>query len=282
MLNHETRWSKIVYHTLICLMGVVMLYPLLWMVMSSFKESKTVFLTANSLIPQKFVLENYANGWTGFGGTTFATFFGNSFYIAILGTIGGVLSSALVAFGFARFHRFPMRSVLFSCMLISMMMPFQVVMVPQFIWYKKLGLVGSYAALILPRFFGEGFFIFLLIQFMSGVPQELDEAARIDGCGNLRIFLKIIMPLCVPALITCAIFSFMWKWEDYLAPLLYVKGTRNYTVSIALKLFCDPASTSDYGATFAMATLSVVPTLLIFICLQKYLVEGISTTGLKG
>ena len=282
MSRRYSKASMVTYHLIICLCGIIMIYPLVWMIMSSFKESKTVYITANSLIPQKFVLENYVNGWKGFGGVSFSNFFQNSFFIAIIGTIGAVVSSSFVAYGFARFHNFPGRKILFSCMLVAMMMPFQVIMVPQFIWFKKLNMIGGYLPLILPKFFGEGFFIFLLLQFMQGIPREIDEAARIDGCSYLKIFLRIIIPLIVPALITCTIFSFMWKWEDYLAPLLYINGTKKYTVSIALKLFCDPASTSDYGATFAMATLSVIPTLLIFVCLQKYLVEGISTTGLKG
>ena len=163
-----------------------------------------------------------------------------------------------------------------------MMLPFQVMMIPQFIWFKKLGWVGTYLPLIAPSFFGQGFFIFLIMQFIEGIPRELDEAAKIDGCSYYGVFRQIILPLIIPALITSGIFSFIWRWDDFMSPLLYINKTTMYPISYALKLFCDPSSTSDYGAMFAMATLSLLPAVIIFITLQKYLVEGIATSGIKG
>ena len=167
-------------------------------------------------------------------------------------------------------------------MLLSMMLPFQVVMIPQYIIFNKLGWGGSYLPIIVPQWFGQGFFIFLNIQFIKGIPMDLDEAARMDGCSTYTIFFRIILPLIKPSLVTSAIFSFMWRWDDFLGALLYVNKTEKYPVSLALKMFCDPSSSSDYGAMFAMATLSILPAVLIFFCLQRYLVEGISTSGLKG
>lgn len=274
--------SAIVYHVIICLIGIVMIYPLIWMVMSSFKETGTIFTTANSLIPEKFVLENYKNGWKGFAGISFGTFFKNSFFIATLATIGTLISSAVVAYGFARF-KFRGRGFLFAAMLLSMMLPAQVLMIPQYLWYQKLGWVGSYLPLIVPYFFAtQGFFVYLMSNFIDGIPRELDEAAKIDGCSYWGIFVQVIAPLMKPAVVTGAIFSFMWRWDDFLSALLYINKTAKYPVSLALKLFCDPGSSSDYGAMFAMATLSVLPAVLIFLFFQKYLVEGISTSGLKG
>ncbi len=215
-----------------------MIYPLIWMVMSSFKESSTIFTTAGSLIPQNPTLINYVNGWKGFAGVSFLMFFKNSLFISIIATIGTVISSSLVAYGFAGFQ-FKGKNLLFAAMLLSMMLPAQVLMIPQYLWYQKLGWVGSYAPLIVPYFFAiQGFFVYL--------------------------------------------FSFMWRWDDFLSALLYVSKSVQYPVSLALKLFCDPGSSSDYGAMFAMASLSIVPSVLIFIFFQKYLVEGISTSGLKG
>ena len=274
--------STVIYHVLVLGFGLMMIYPLIWMVMSSFKETNTIFATAGSLIPEKFTLQNYINGWKGFSKISFGVFFKNSLFISIVATIGTVISSALVAYGFARCE-FKGKKLLFSAMLISMMLPAQVLMIPQYLWYQKLGWVGSYLPLIVPYFFAiQGFFVYLMINFIDGIPRELDEAAKIDGCSYYTIFSKIILPLISPALITAGIFSFMWRWDDFLSALLYVNESAKYPVSLALKLFCDPGSSSDYGAMFAMAFLSVLPAVIMFIFFQKYLVEGIATSGLKG
>ena len=274
--------QKVIYHIFVCGIGLVMIYPLIWMVCSSFKPTSTIFQTAGSLIPETFTLENYANGWKGIGSFTFGQFFQNSFFIVILATIGTLASSAIVAYGFSR-CRFRFKKVLFAAMLVTMMLPAQVLMIPQYLWYQKLGWVGSYLPLIVPFFFAtQGFFTYLMKNFIDGIPRELDEAATIDGCSYYSVFLRIILPLLVPALITGAIFSFMWRWDEFLSALLYITSTENYPVCLALKLFCDPSSSSDYGAMFAMSTLSILPAVLIFIFFQKYLVEGITTSGLKG
>lgn len=281
-MTAKRRIAKIVYHVLVCGLGLIMIYPLFWMVMSSFKETNSIFITANQLIPAKFVPDNYINGWKGFAKIGFGVFFKNSMLISIVATIGTVLSSALVAFGLAR-CKFPGRRILFVAMLLSMMLPAQVLMIPQYLWYQKLGWVGSYRPLIIPYFFAiQGFFVYLMINFIEGIPRELDEAAKIDGCSYYSIFSRIILPLITPALITASIFSFMWRWDDFLSALLYINESAKYPVSLALKLFADPGSSSDYGAMFAMATLSILPAVIMFICLQKYLVEGIATSGLKG
>lgn len=274
--------GKIVYHLLVGIGAFIMVYPLLWMVMSSFKETNTIFTTAGQLIPKQFTLENYQNGWRGFGKVSFGTFFKNSFFIAALATFGTILSSAFVAYSFSR-CRFWGKKLLFAAMLVSMMLPAQVIMIPQYLWYQKLGWVGTYLPLIVPYCFAiQGFFVYLIMNFINGIPTELDEAAKIDGCSYYSIFFRIIFPLVVPALITAVIFSFMWRWEDFLSPLLYVNKSERYPISLALKLFCDPASTSDYGAMFSMSVLSILPLIIIFILLQKYLVDGIVSSGIKG
>ena len=271
-----------VYHILVFMFGLIMIYPLVWMVMSSFKPTSTIFQTAGSLIPETFTFENYVNGWKGFAKVTFAVFFKNSLFISAAATIGTGMSSAVAAYGFARF-KFRGKKLLFSAMLLSMMLPAQVLMIPQYLWYQKLGWVGSYMPLIVPYFFAiQGFFVYLMSNFISGIPRDLDEAAKIDGCSYAAVFTKIILPLIKPALVTGGIFSFMWRWDDFLSALLYVNKSARYPVSLALKLFCDPGSSSDYGAMFAMASLSILPSVLIFIFFQRYLVEGISTSGLKG
>lgn len=281
-MKEKRRVKAVIYHILVFGIGLIMIYPLIWMVMSSFKPTNTIFQTAGSLIPEHVTFENYVNGWKGFAKVTFSTFFKNSLFVSVVATIGTVISSAVVAYGFARFH-FKGKKLLFSAMLLSMMLPAQVLMIPQYLWYQKLNWVGSYMPLIVPYFFAvQGFFVYLISNFISGIPKDLDEAAKIDGCSYVSIFTRIILPLIKPALVTAGIFSFMWRWDDFLSALLYVNKSSKYPVSLALKLFCDPGSSSDYGAMFAMASLSILPSVLIFIFFQRYLVEGISTSGLKG
>ena len=188
-----------IYHVFTFFFACVMIYPLVWMIMSSFKPTQTIFTTANQLIPSKFVLENYANGWKGFAKISFGIFFKNSLFISIIATMGTLISSALVAFGFSRCKFFGKR-ILFVAMLLSMMLPAQVLMIPQYLWYQKLGWVGSYKPLIFPYFFAiQGFFVYQITNFIDGIPRELDEAAKIDGCSYYSIFFRIILPLTTPA-----------------------------------------------------------------------------------
>ena len=272
---------KVLYHASVLIIGFAMIYPLLWMLGSSFKPANEIFTDAARLFPKEMVYYNYVNGWKGFAGYSFSLFFKNSFLISGIATLGTLLSSPFIAFGFARL-RFKGRKLWFSLMLVTMMLPFQIIMVPQYIIFHRLGWVGTILPLILPSFFGGAFFIFLIIQFIDGIPRELDESAKIDGCTWYGIYARIILPLISPAIVTAGIFAFMWKWDDFLASLLYLNAPKQYTVSIALKLFSDPSSGSDWGSMLAMAVLSIVPIMLIYVFCQKYLVEGISADGLKG
>ena len=274
--------STVVYHVLVFGFGLIMLYPLIWMVLSSFKDTTTIFTTAANPIPTTFTIVNYINGWKGFSGYSFAVFFRNSLFISVTATLGTLVSSALVAYSFARL-KFPGSKMLFSAMLVSMMVPGQILMVPQYLWYRQLGWVGSYLPLIVPYCFAiQGFFVYQMQTFVTGIPKDLDEAAKIDGCSYYGIFVKVIVPLMVPTLITSAIFSFMWRWDDFMSALLYVNDAALYPASLALKLFSDPGSSSDYGAMFAMATLSLLPIVTFFFIFQRYLVDGIASSGLKG
>jgi len=270
-----------VYHLAITCLGLTMIYPLLWLLASSFKVPSEIWTNVSSLIPRDFTVENYIQGWSGFGGITFATFFKNSFIYAGGGTVASVLSSAVVAYGFARI-RFAGRRLWFACMLMTLMLPFQIQLIPEYILFSKLGWVNTFYPLLVPLCCGRAFFIFMIMQFIQGLPVELDEAAEIDGCSKVGIFLRIILPLIKPALITAAIFSFYWTWNDFLRPLVYLNHPRLYTVSVALRSFADPTSSTDWGPVFAMMCLSLVPVFVVFIAFQRYLVEGISTSGLTG
>uniref|UniRef100_A0A7C1JM65 Carbohydrate ABC transporter permease n=1 Tax=Caldilinea aerophila TaxID=133453 RepID=A0A7C1JM65_9CHLR len=270
-----------IYHLAVAGLGYVMLYPILWLFASSFKGRAEIWTNVSSLIPQQFTLENYINGWRGFGGITFATFYLNSFFYAGVGTLLAVAASAVVAYGFARIN-FTGRRFWFACMLSTLMLPVQVQIIPQYLVFSQLGWINTFYPLLLPRIGGQAFFIFMIMQFIRGIPRDLDEAAEMDGCGRGGIFFRIILPQITPALITAAIFSFYWTWEDFLSPLIYLNAPKLYTVSLALRAFADPSGTTDWGAIFAMSSLSLVPVFVIFIFFQRFLVEGISTTGLKG
>ncbi len=280
-MKEKKLLRKVIYHILVLSFGFVMIYPVLWMISGSFKDNGEILRGTLSLIPKEFKSTNYATGWKGFGGTTFATFFGNSIMITTIATFGTVLSSSLVAYAFSRI-RFRGRRLLFTCMLATMMLPGQVIMIPQYLIYYKLGLVPGYVPLILPYFCGQAFFIYQMMQFMQSIPRELDEAAKIDGCSKYRIYSTIILPLLKPSIVTTVIIQFYWKWDDYMGPLLYLSRPKSYTVSFAIKLFADSASVTDFGAMFAMSTLSLIPVFVIFLVFNRYLVEGIGTSGLKG
>lgn len=276
----ETTRS-LIYHAGVAGLGLVMLYPILWLFASSLKGPSEIWTDVTSLVPKQLTPQNYVNGWAGFGGITFATFYKNSLIYAVVGTVTVVFASAVVAHGFARV-RFAGRGFWFTCMLLTLMLPYQVTIIPQYVFFNKLGMVNTFYPLLLPRLFGAAFFIFMIMQFIRGIPKELDEAAEIDGCSQFGIFFRIILPLIRPALITATIFSFYWTWEDFLTPLVYLNEPKLYTVSVALRSFSDPSGATDWGAIFAMSALSLVPVFIVFVVFQRYLVEGISTTGMKG
>jgi len=273
------RPKRILFHVFVWAFGFVMIYPVLWMIANSFKTSAEIFGSA-SLWPQNFILDNYVRGWHYTGRPTFTAFFTNSMIYSVLATIAAVLSSSFIAFGFARI-RFRGQKLLYACMIATMLVPFQVLMVPQYIIFNRLGWVNTFLPLIVPMAGGVPFFIFLMVQFIRQIPIEIDDSARIDGCGHFQIYSRIIFPLVKPALVTATIFSFYWRWDDFIGPLLYLNRPRLYTVSLALRMFSDPQTATDWPAIFAMGTLSLIPIVIIFFLFQKNIVQGITTTGFK-
>jgi len=273
--------SGIAYHLLVAALGFLMVYPVLWMISGAFKTNYEILNESLKLIPNSFSFDNFARGWKGFGRLTFAGFFRNSAYISTLATAGVTISSAIVAYAFSRLN-FPGRQFWFACMMSTMMLPYQVVMIPQYIIFRNLGLTNTYVPLILPSWFSRAFFVFMIMQFIHGLPRELDEAAIIDGCSRYSVFTRIILPLIKPALITTIIINFYWAWDDFMGPLIYLSRPTKYPVSLAIKLFADSTSTTDYGAMFAMSTLSLIPVFSIFLFFNRYLIQGISMSGLRG
>jgi multiple sugar transport system permease protein len=246
------------------------------------KSNETMFKDAYSLIPEVFdIATNYQSAWEGVGGVSFLAFLGNTVFVTVLGMAGCVIISLFAAYAFTRI-KFKGSKFWFSCVMVTMMIPSQVMVVPQYIILKKLNLIDTRVALALPWFFGTAFFIFMLVQFFRGVPKDLDEAAEIDGCGRISILFRILVPVVKPALVTASIFAFYWIWQDFFQPLIFMSTPSKYTLSLALNMFLDPNAYNNYGGLFAMSVLSLLPTLIFFIIFQRYLVDGIAMDGIKG
>jgi multiple sugar transport system permease protein len=269
----------VIAHALIILGAVSMLYPLLWMISSSFKPTSSIF-SDPTLLPRSLTISNYVDGWNTFQ-FSFARYFLNSLVIALACVVGNVVSCSLAAYAFARLD-FKAKTVWFSVMLLTIMIPYHVVIITQYVMFSKLGWVNTFAPLIVPKLLAtDSFFVFLMVQFIRGIPRDLDEAAKIDGAGQGRIYALIIMPLMTPALATTAIFTFIWTWSDFFTPLVYLTDQRMFTVPVALRAFVDSTSQSSYGPLFAMSILSLIPVFAIFILGQRYLIRGIATTGIR-
>ena len=271
---------SLAYHALLCLASLAMLYPLLWMLASSFKPENEIFASA-SLWPSSFSLDAYWRGWTGVQ-VSFGRFFLNSLIIAVLAVIGNVLTCSLAAYAVARLE-FRGRNFWFALMLGTLMLPYHVTLIPQYVLFLGLGWIDTFLPLVVPKFLAvDAFFIFLLVQFFRGLPRELDEAAKIDGCSAFGIYWRIILPLSLPALATAAIFTFIFTWDDFFGPLVYLNDMSSYTVQLGLRSFVDSTGKSDWGALFAMSTVTLLPVFALFVCFQRLLIQGIATTGLKG
>ncbi len=268
------------YHIGMVIGSFIMLYPLIWLVAASLKTNVEYLASPNNLLLKSFEFSNYTQGWKGFARLSFQTFFKNSIYLSVLQTVGTVVSCTLIAFGFARIQ-FRTRNLWFALMILTMLLPGQVMMIPRYLLFNSFGWVGTFLPLIVPSFFGGAFNVFLLMQFMKNIPYDMDEAATIDGCNHFQLFSKITLPLVKPAIATVAVMSFMGAWGDFLSALLYLNQPKMYPVAYALKLYSDESGT-NYGPMFAMSVASLIPIIIIFAIFQKSLVEGISTSGIKG
>jgi multiple sugar transport system permease protein len=273
------RARSIVKHAVLILASLVMIYPLLWMLVSSLRPNDLIFRTPGLWLNDLYI-KNYTEGWNALS-SPFGHYMINSAIVVIGAIAGNLFSCSLAAYAFARL-RFRLRTLWFSIMLVTIMLPIHVIVVPQYIIFNKLGFVNTFVPLILPKFLAtDAFFVFLMVQFIRGIPLELDEAARLDGCGHWRIFSRVMVPLMGPAIATTAIFTFIWTWSDFFTPLIYLTDPISFTVPVALRGFLDATSASNYGAMFAMSIVSLVPIFLAFLFGQRFLVKGIATTGGK-
>jgi len=257
--------------------SIVYVLPFLWMVSTSLKTKLEASLLPPKWIPYPPHFETYVRMWQAL---PFPIFFQNTIFITFTALVGQLLTSTLVGYGFARL-KFRGRDFLFVVVLATMMLPPQVTMIPMFMIFRAMGWINTFKPLIVPAYIGGShFFIFLMRQFIMTLPRELDDAARMDGCSSLRIYWNILMPLAKPAVATVAVFSFVWYWNDFMGPLIYLNSPEKMTVAVGLRLFVGQYG-ADLPAMMAGATVSVLPIIVIYFLAQNYFVQGIALTGLK-
>lgn len=281
-MEKKNKALSVLKHTFLIALSIFMLYPILWMFLGSFKVNSEIF-SLTHILPTEWHFENYMNGWYSVPQHTFGEFFINSFAYSFSIVAGTVISCTLAAYPFARLKFFG-KKILFGCVLASMMLPNQILLIPRYILFTSFGWTNSAKPLVIPAFFAQfsgAFSIYLVVQFMRGIPSALEEAATIDGCGFWKRFFRVILPNTKPALFTVGIFAFINSWDDFLNQLIYLDSTSKFTVALGLRMFSDNAAKIEWGEMFAMSILSILPMMIIYASAQKYFVEGIATSGLK-
>jgi multiple sugar transport system permease protein len=272
----KSHWRA---HAVLLVVLVAMIYPMVWLVGASFKPENQIFTTMNPL-PLAFTFANYVTGWTATG-TSFTVYLSNSLTISLCTVVANVASCSVAAYAFARLD-FAFRKFWFAVMLGTMMLPFQATLIPQYAIFYQLNWINTFLPLVVPYLLAyDAFFIFLMVQFIRGIPRELDEAAALDGAGHVRVFFSVILPLLRPALLTTTILTFIWTFNDFLRQLVYLSDHSRYTAPLGLNAFVDRASGSSYGGMLAMSVVTLVPTVAVFLVSQRRLVDGVATTGIK-
>ena len=279
--DQASRAQTLVRTTLLLSLAVLMLYPLLWLVGASFKSNAQIFSEVG-FWPQSFEFSAYAKGWKTSTEYTFATYFANSFLITVPRIAVTVVSCVLVAYGFARFE-FRGKKLLFSVMIGTMMLPLIVLRLPQYLMFKELGWLDTYLPLILPSAFAtDTFFVFMLVQFLRGIPRDMEEAAVIDGCNALQLLWHIIVPLLKPAIISVIVFQFIWTMNDFMGPLVYLASVEKYPVSLALKMSIGATEEVEWANVIAISVVALIPSVVVFFLAQRHFIEGASSSGIKG
>lgn len=273
-------WSSILIHVIVIGLAIIFAFPLYWMLITSLKAQTELDLIPPSLYPMEMHPENYATALLN-PNRYFPLFFWNTIVYTFFGIVGRLFSNTLVAYGFARIP-FRGRNFLFVLVLSTLMVPSEVLLIPQYLLYKELGWLDSLLPLIVPQFFGSAFYIFLLRQFFLTLPRELDEAATIDGANHFDIFWRIILPLSRPVLITVFALSFVNFWNDFFGPLIYLNTREKLVASIGMRLFIVPSMEPPMHLIMAVAVVSVVPVIVVFLVCQQYFIRGVALTGLKG
>ncbi len=278
----KIKKNNLAAYAILILGAVVMVYPLLWMFFATFKDNKELF-GQMTLFPKQFSFQAYREGWKGSGQFTYWTFYLNTFKLVVPTVLFTALSTGIVAYGFARF-RFPMKNLLFMLMISTLMLPDAVIMIPRYVVFNKFGWIDTYCPFWVPALLAcYPFLIFMQIQFLRGIPRELDESAYMDGCNPFMVYVKILAPLMKPSIFSVVIFQTLWRWNDYFNNLVYISSVKNYTLSLALKMSIDSQGASTpWNQVLAMSFVSLIPPILLYFFAQKYFVEGITAGGVKG
>ena len=271
------RFGQIVPLLLVCLLAMIYLFPILIMLSASFRSNNQIFDTSLGLMPEKFASTNFENV---FSVMPYWMYFRNTIWLTLMNVAGTIFCTPMIAYSLSKI-KWRFRNLFFAIIMSSMMIPYTVTMLPMYKFWSKMGLVGSFWPLIIPAFFGYPFYIVILRQFMLTIPDELLEAAEIDGANRFRTYLSVILPLSKPGIATITIFTFMSTFSDFLGPLLYANNSDHYTLSLGLYSFMNE-HTVDWAGMMAAATLLMIPVLVVFVFCQRYLMDGISTSGLKG
>ncbi len=273
--------KKISVYIILTVIALIMLYPLLWLVGASFKSNREIYGSV-WFIPEKLDFKVYVNAWKTNTGYSMGHYFLNTFVVIVPKTVFAVTSSVLVAYGFARFD-FPFKKFFFAMLMGGMFMPAIVTVMPMYMLWGKLGFLDSYIPLTVPSLFAcEGMFVFMLIQFFKGLPKELDEAARIDGCGTFRTLFYVLLPCIKPAVISVVVFNFLWTMNDFLNPLIFINSTEKYTLSLALRTSVDSTGQGyEECKVIAMSVIGLIPSVAVFAVAQKKFISGITAGGLS-
>lgn len=274
--------NNFIAYVILLLVGTVMIYPLLWLFFATFKDNKELFGTMN-LLPKHISFDAYKEGWKGSGQFSYATFYLNTFKLVVPTVAFTAISTGIVAYGFARF-KFPLKKPLFMLMISTLMLPDAVIMIPRYVAFNKFGWVDTYLPFWVPAALAcYPFLIFMQIQFLRGIPRELDESAYMDGCNPFMVYVKILAPLMKPSIFSVVIFQTLWRWNDYFNNLVYISSVKNYTLSLALKMSIDSQGASTpWNQILAMSFISLIPPILLYFFAQKYFVEGVTAGGIKG
>lgn len=276
--------STFIRYLVLIVVGTIMVYPLLWMIGATFKDNIEIF-SGIGIIPKNPTLEGYVNAMKSYGGDiNIWKSMINTYSYVIPKVVFTLISATITAYGFGRFN-FKGRGILFAVLMSTLFLPQVVLNVPQFILFTKLGWVDSrlYLPIVVPTMFAtDTYFVFMLIQFLRNVPKELEQAAKIDGCNVVQTLTKIIVPMLMPAIVSCALFQFMWSSNDFMGPLLYVKTPANYPAAIFVKLSMDADNGFAWNRVLATSLISIMPSLVVFFLAQNQFVEGISAGGVKG
>ncbi|MEH7178603.1 carbohydrate ABC transporter permease [Neobacillus vireti] len=266
-------------YIILIILALVFVFPFLWMISTAFKLPSEAYIMPPKLLPETFTLDNFIQGWQY---ADFTIYTWNTILVTVLTTIGAVFSASFVAYGFARFKS-RYNNLLFTIVLGTMMLPNQVLLIPTYILFSKLGWLDTLKPLIIPSYFGGGAFnIFLLRQFFKTIPIELDQAAKIDGANSFQIYYKILLPIIKPALMAVAVMSVAFHWNDFMTPLIYLNSDQNFTLALGLQFFKNSYGSSQVQMLMAVSLITVIPLLILFFIGQKYFVQGITMSGLKG